>query len=76
MSNETERNPKLRRVIVTYTDQGIVVEHKNVGNWSMAVSMLIDALQGARIQETQEIAKKAKEQIVTGDPSQIPNLRS
>lgn len=75
MSNGAERDPKFPRVILTYTNQGILVEHKNA-NWSTAVNMLIDGLQAARVEEGKEIAKKAKERIVTGDPSQIRGLRA
>jgi hypothetical protein len=82
MSNGTKKlgkdfqsPPKFPSVTVRFDGGKLWVDFKNA-NWEMAVNLLIDGLKIARIEETQEIAKKAKEQIVTGDPSKIPNLRS
>ncbi len=67
-------DPNLPRVILTFTGKGIMLEYKNA-NWEVAVNMLVDGLQIARGEEVKERVKKEQERIVTGDPSQIPNLR-
>jgi len=75
MGKDFKIESKLPRVILTFTGQQVMVELKNT-NWEVAVDMLVDALSAARMEETKQRAKREKNRIVTGDPSQIPGLRT
>ena len=84
MSNGTKRlgkdfqkpqgPPQSRSVTVTVNEKGINVGYKNA-NWEMAVSLLIDGLQMARVQEIKAKQEKEPSRIVIPSLGGIPPLK-
>ena len=58
MSNQkVETIPKRPRVIVTHMGNRIDVRYENA-NWPLAVDLLLDALQAARLEEKKVVQEK------------------
>lgn len=81
MSNGTKRlgkdfhgPPKFPSVTVIYDGKGINVGYKNA-TWELAVSLLIDGLKAARIEETKAKQKKEASQIIVPTLAGIPPLK-
>ena len=69
-----EGSPNLRSVTVTFTEKQIAVSYKNA-NWEMAVDLLIDGLQIARVNEIKARQEKEPSRIVIPSLAGIPPLK-
>lgn len=67
-------SPNFRSVTVIFNGKEIGVEYKNA-NWEMAVDLLVDGLQMARIEERKARQKGEPSRIVIPSLAGIPPLK-
>jgi len=74
LGKDFEGPPKFPSVTVIVNEKGINVGYKNA-NWEMAVSLLIDGLRVARVEETKAKQEKEPSRIVIPSLAGIPPLK-